>query len=100
MSQKELPKKSEMCLADLEDSNEYEKKAAMTNNLANGNVMLRNRAPSDSKATDFDSNVDCKIMVSPTTGSHTGSLVPSILGNKTRLSAPVTIPSKSISNAP
>ena len=72
----------------------------MTNNMANGNVILRNRAPSDSKADDFDSNVDCKIMVSPTTGSHTGSLVPSILGNKTRLSAPATIPSKSITNAP
>ena len=72
----------------------------MTNNLVNGNVMLRNRAPSESKADEFDSNVDCKIMVSPTTGSHTGSLVPSILGNKTRLSAPVTIPSKSTSNAP
>ena len=89
-----------MCLADLDDSGEYEKKAAMTNNLVNGNVILRNRIPSESKVDDFDSNVDCKIMVSPTTGSQTGSLVPSILGNKTRLSAPVTIPSKSISNAP
>ena len=39
-------------------------------------------------------------MVSPTTGSHSGSLVPSILGNKTRLSAPVTFPSKSQTNAP
>ena len=27
MSQKELPKKSEMCLADLEDSGEYKKKS-------------------------------------------------------------------------
>ena len=70
MSQKELPKKSEMMvLADLDDSDGYEKKAAMTNNLANGNVMLRHRAPSESKAEDFDSNVDGKAMVSPTTES-------------------------------
>ena len=105
MSQKELPKKSEMMvLADLENSGDYEEKAA-TNNLASSNVMLRGRAPSDSKAGDFDSNVDGRAMVSPTTvtngtESQTGSLVPSILGNKTRLSAPVTLPSKTATHAP
>ena len=44
-----------MCLADLEDSGEYEKKAARTNNI-NGNVLLRNRIPSESKVDEFDSN--------------------------------------------
>lgn len=105
MSQKELPKKSEMMvLADLENSGDYEEKAA-TNNLASGNVMLRGRAPSDSKTGDSDSNADGRAMVSPTTvtngtESQTGSLVPSILGNKTRLSAPVTFPSKTATHAP
>ena len=68
MSQKELPKKCEiMVLADLENSGDYEKKAAMTNNLTNGNVVLRNRAPSESKAEDSKER-----MVSPNTNG-TGS---------------------------
>ena len=54
MSQKELPKKSEMCLADLEDSGEYKKKSS-TNNLVNSKAIKRQRLPSDSKCGESDS---------------------------------------------
>ena len=54
MSQKELPKKSEMCLADLEDSTEYKKKSS-TNNLVNSKAIGRQRLPSESKCGESDS---------------------------------------------
>ena len=60
-----------MSLTDLENSSEYEKKAA-TNNLGKGKIKSQNQAPSDTRTDDFDSNIDGKGMVSPTTNG-TGS---------------------------